>query len=884
MEVEFASIEEKWQKKWDKAKLFEVSEKSKKEKFYLLEMFPYPSGDGLHMGHALNYTIGDVLARYKIMNGFNVLHPMGYDALGLPAENAAIKAGTHPQDYTNMAIKNYIRQQKSLGVTYNWDRIVNTADPSYYKWDQWIFLKMFEKGLVYQKESTVNWCPKCDTVLANEQVHDGKCWIHDDTEVSLKSLKQWFLKITDYAEELYDEIDNLDGWPQRTKTMQKNWIKKKEWIDIDYKLENSKETITVSTTRPDTNFGATFIVMAPEHPLLSKDSGLVPEENRKAIDDYIKEAKLKTSEERIEDGRKKTGVFTGFYCINPLTEKKMPIWVTDFVLMDVGTGVVVGVPGHDKRDFEFAKQFDLPVVRVVVGSDGDKSEITKLSQVQEDEGVMINSGFLDGMDIHAATQKIMDYLEKKKWGKRTLRYRLRDWGISRQRYWGTPIPMVHCEKCGAVPVAEKDLPIALPKDVKFGKGNPLETNEKWIKTKCPKCGGKGRRETDTMDTFVNSSWYQFRYADPNNDKEIFDKKKVAYWCPVDQYIGGSEHACMHLIYFRFYTKFLADIGLVKFREPAKKLFHQGMLAGEGGVKMSKSKGNVVNPETVSKKYGIDASRLFLLSLAAPDKPRDWNEKGIQGSMRIIQRIMDYFENAKFGKDSPQIQSKINKTIRDVSSEIEEFKYNTSIIKIRQLFEYFENEIISKDTAEKFLKIITPFCPHITEELWEKIGNKEFISSADWPKYNEKLIDESLEKIEEVVSNVRLDILKIKELAKLDNVSKVKMFVSPDWKWDALAMIKKACEGKPDFGLAMKTLMANKEMRAHGKEVQPFLKAVMNRFGELQNLEKFDEVSVLAEAKSALAKEFGEIEIIKAEGSNEAKAKNAFPGKPALLVE
>jgi leucyl-tRNA synthetase len=884
MEVEFAKIEEKWQKKWDKAKLFEVSENSKKKKFYLLEMFPYPSGSGLHMGHALNYAIGDVLARYKIMNGFNVLHPMGYDALGLPAENAAILAGEHPQDYTDNSIKNFTKQFKSLGLTYDWTRVVNTADPSYYKWDQWIFLKMFEKGLVYQNESAVNWCPKCDTVLANEQVQNGMCWRHDDTEVEIKSLKQWFLKITDYAGEIYDEIDNLDDWPSKTKAMQKNWIKKKKWIDIDYELDGAEEKITVSTTRPDTNFGATFVVMAPEHPLLSEERGLVPKEQRQAVSKYIAKAKEKTSEERIEEGRKKTGVFSGLYCVNPLTEKKMPIWITDFVLMDVGTGVVVGVPGHDIRDFEFAKEFGIPVVRVVVGSDGDKSEITKTSQVQEEEGTMINSGFLDGMNIHDATTKIMDYLEEKGWGRRTTRFRLRDWGISRQRYWGTPIPMIHCVQCGAVPVKESDLPIALPKDVKFGKGNPLETNEKWIKTTCPKCGGKGRRETDTMDTFVNSSWYFLRYTDAQNDKNIFDSTKANYWAPVDQYIGGVEHACMHLIYFRFYTKFLADLGLINFREPAKKLFHQGMLGGEGGIKMSKSKGNVVVPEVVSEKYGIDTARLFLLSLAAPDKPRDWSEKGIQGSLRIIERIMDYFENFKEGKDSPQIKSKLNKTIRDVSSEIEEFKYNSSIIKIRKLFEYFENETTSKDTAEKFLKILSPFCPHIAEELWEKIGNKEFISNADWPKYNEKLIDESLEKIEEVVSNVRLDILKIKELAKLEKVSKVKMFVSPDWKWAALAMIKDACKAKPDFGLAMKTLMANDEMKKHGKEVQPFLKAVMNRFGELQDLEKFDEVSVLGEAKIALAKEFGEIEIVKAASSNEAKARNAFPGKPALLVE
>ncbi|MBT4869947.1 MAG: class I tRNA ligase family protein, partial [Candidatus Diapherotrites archaeon] len=501
-----------------------------------------------------------------------------------------------------------------------------------------------------------------------------------------------------------------------------------------------------------------------------------------------------------------------------------------------------------------------------------------------ENGKLINSSEFDGINNREAIDKITLHLKKQKIGKKVINFKLRDWGISRQRYWGTPIPIIHCEKCGAVPVSEKDLPIALPKDVEFGEGNPLETNEKWTKTKCPKCGGSGKRETDTMDTFVNSSWYFLRYADPNNDKEIFDKKKAKYWCPIDQYVGGAEHACMHLIYSRFYTKFLADLGLINFREPAKKLFHQGMLQGEGGVKMSKSKGNVVLPEVVSEKYGIDTSRLFLLSLAAPDKPRDWSEKGIQGSLRIIQKIFDYFQDTKFGKDNEKTLSKLNKTIKEVTLDIEDFAYNLAVIKIRQLFEYIEGETISKDTAEKFLKILSPFCPHIAEELWEKIGNKPFISNAKWPKANEKLIDEKLEKIEGVLDTLRGDILKIKELAKLDSVSKVKIFVAPAWKWDALAIVKKACDGKPDFGAAMKALMSKDEMKKQGKAVQPFLKAVMSRFGELSDLEKFDEVKAIEEVKVALEKEFGSIEIIKAENSKEAKANNAFPGKPALLVE
>jgi len=877
--MDFKSIESKWQQRWADAKLFEVSEDSKKEKFYLLEMFPYPSGSGLHMGHALNFVIGDVLARKKIMDGFNVLHPMGFDALGLPAENAAIKAGTHPQDYTDKAIEHYIEQQKALGITYDWNRVVNTADPKYYKWDQWIFLKMLEKKLVYQKESSVNWCPKCDTVLANEQVQGGKCWRHDDTEVETKNLKQWFLKITNYADELYEGIDKLEGWPAKTRAMQKNWIGKSHGVDIYFKLENSDKIISTFTTRCDTIYSVTFLAIAPEHPML--DELIKDVKNASEIKNFAQTLTRESLADRINEEKEKKGIFTGVYAINPASGEKVPLYVANFALM-YGSGIVM-CDAHDKRDFAFAKNYKIPL-KFVISKDGKEVDASKASNAFVDNGILFGSGEFNGINNQEALPKMADWLQKQKKGKKVVNFKLRDWGISRQRYWGTPIPMIHCEKCGAVPVPEKDLPVALPKDVSFGKGNPLETNEAWIKTKCPKCKGEGRRETDTMDTFVNSSWYFLRYADPTNDEEIFDKKKAKYWCPIDQYIGGAEHACMHLIYSRFYTKFLADIGLINFREPAKKLFHQGMLAGEGGIKMSKSKGNVVLPEVVSEKYGIDTARLFLLSLAAPDKPRDWSENGIQGSLKVIQRIFDYFQNLKIGKDSNKNVSKINKMIKEVSEDIESFSYNLAIIKIRQFFESIENEQISKDTTEKFLKILAPFCPHLSEELWEKIGNKPFISNTPWPKYDEKLIDESLEKIEGVVDTLRNDILKIKELAKLEKVSKVKIFVAPKWKWKALEIVKKACGGKPDFGLAIKSLMENNGMKKHGKEVQPFLKAVMGRFGELQDLEEFDEVKTIEEIKPQLEKEFGIIEIIKAEESQEAKAKNAFPAKPALLVE
>jgi len=759
-EINFSKIEKKWQKKWEEGKIFEVKEKG--NKFYVLEMYPYPSGSGLHMGHAFNYTIGDIYARFKRMQGFNVLYPMGFDSFGLPAENAAIKNKSHPKKFTEDAIKNFIKQMKELGLSYDWSRMIETHKPEYYKWDQWIFLKMFEKKLAYRKESSVNWCPKCKTVLANEQVHDGKCWRHQDTEVETKELEQWFFKTTKYSDELYEEINNLN-WPERIKAMQRNWIGKKEWIDINYKVDGTNEKVVVSTTRPDTNFGATFVVMAPEHPLLSKEKNLIPEEKRKPIDDYINKTKAKTEQERIEEANKKTGVFTGLYCVNQLTNKKMPIWVTDFVLMSVGTGAVVGVPGHDVRDFDFAKEFDLPIVRVVVGSDGDKSKITRREQVQEEEGTMINSGFLDGMNIHDATKKIMDYLEENKSGKRAIRYRLKDWLISRQRFWGTPIPIIYCDKCGIVPVPEKDLPVLLPEDIKFtSASNPLKDNKEFIETTCPKCNSPAKRETDTMDTFVNSSWYFLRYTDPQNNKEIFNPKKTDYWMPIDLYIGGAEHACMHLIYFRFYTKFLRDIGLLKIDEPAKKLFNQGMLHGPDGVVMSKSRGNVVLPEEISNKYGIDTARFFLMSIASPDKDLEWSDKGIQGSYRFIKKVINYFSNVKPKQSSSKVESKINKAIKKITENIENMKYNLAVIELRNLFESFEEETGKKD-LESFLKLLHPFCPHITEELWEKLNNKPFISLQTWPELDETKINKKFEEEEKAFEKLKQDIANIKKI-------------------------------------------------------------------------------------------------------------------------
>jgi len=762
-EIDFFSIEKKWQKLWEKKKIFEVKEiKGKKKKFFLLEMFPYPSSYGLHMGHALNYTIGDIYARFKRMNGFNVLYPMGYDSLGLPAENAAIKEKIHPKKYTEKAISNFIKQQKSLGLSYDWSRLIETHKPDYYKWDQWIFLKMFEKGLAYRKKAAVNYCEKCKTVLANEQVHNGKCWRHEDTNVEIKHLEQWFLKITKYADELYD-VSKLKNWPEKIKTMQENWIGKSYGVDINFDINGIKWPIF--TTRLDTIYGVTFMVVSSQHPKLFE---LVTEKQKSEVEKFLKKIKS-TSEKDIEE-LEKEGVFTGSYATNPLTHEKVPVYVGNFVLAEYGSGMVMAVPGHDARDFEFAKKYNLPIKEVIKG--GNVKE-----RAYVNEGILVNSGQFSGMNSKEAIEKISKYIEKQKLGKRTINYKLRDWLISRQRYWGTPIPIIYCDKCGIVTVPEKDLPVKLPEKVKFGKGNPLATNKKFLETKCPKCKGKARRETDTMDTFVNSSWYFLRYCDNKNKKKAFDNKKIEYWMPVDQYIGGAEHACMHLIYARFFVKALRDLGFVKFDEPFLKLFNQGMLLGADGNKMSKSLGNIVNPIDMINKYSADALRFNLMSLASPDTGSMWSDRGIESSFRFLSKVYEYFP--KIGKSNKLIESKLNKTIKEVSDDIENFRYNLAIIKIRELFDYFEQGVSKKDFCS-FLKMFSVFCPHISEELWHKLGNKSFISLEKWPvpgKIDENLLkeEEQIEKLIEDIKNI-LEILENRN--ELKNKKKIKIFAIP----------------------------------------------------------------------------------------------------------
>jgi len=763
MSINFKKMEKKWQDRWESEKAFIVKENSKKPKYYVMEMFPYPSGIGLHMGHAINFTITDIFARFKRMQGYNVMFPIGYDSLGLPAENAAIKAGIHPEEYTNKSIKSFKSQQKRLGFSYDTSRLINTADPQYYKWDQWIFLKMFEKGLVYKEKSFVNWCPSCKTVLANEQAQGGICE-RCKSVVEVKSLEQWFLKITNYADELLEGHKNLD-WPEKTIAMQKNWIGKSYGTEIDFKINN--KIWPVFTTRPDTIFGVTFMVISSQHEKLNE---FVTKEQKSEVDKFLKKLNSVSEKELVD--MEKEGVFTGSYAMNPVTNENVPVYAGNFVVADYGSGIVMAVPAHDQRDFDFAKKYNLEIKQVISG------KITK-DMAYTKSGELVNSGRFNGIDNIKAIREITKFLEKRNLGRKTINYRLKDWGISRQRYWGTPIPIINCEKCGEVPVSYSDLPVVLPKKVKFGEGNPLETNKKWIKTKCPKCGGVGSRETDTMDTFVNSSWYFLRYCDPNNNKKIFDSKKVDYWCPIDLYIGGAEHACMHLIYARFYTKFLRDLGLIKFGEFAKKLFHQGMLHGADGNKMSKSLGNGVDPIDTVEKYNADSLRLTLMSFASPDKDTIWDEKVMIGSNKFITKIADIFNIIKIKKSSLQLDFLLNKTIKEFTLDIENLDYRMATIKIRTLFnKIILEKNVSKNTMEKALQMFSLFAPHISEELWEKLGNKNLISLSSWPK-----ADKSKIKIKSKSQNVEKNIISniktiIKKISKKQEIKKIYLYVMP----------------------------------------------------------------------------------------------------------
>ena len=753
-DFDFAAIEKKWQKKWLDAGIFEPKE-TKARKFYALEMYPYPSASGLHMGHAFNYIIADIVARKKLMEGFNVLHPTGYDSFGLPAENAAIKAKAHPKAYTDEAIRNFMKQQKALGLSYAWSRMLKSHDPAYYKWNQYFFLEFYKKGLVYRKKSPVNFCIKCNSVLANEQVHSGRCWRHEDTEIEIRNLEQWFLKTTAYADELLERVEGLD-WPERIKAMQRNWIGKSSGSEIAFEING--ENWKIFTTRADTLFGVTFLVVSAQHPKLME---LVSKEHKKEAEAFLR--KIKSTKQEDMDKMYKEGFFTGSYAIHPLTNEKIPVWAGNFVLADYGSGMVMAVPAHDSRDFEFAKKYKIPI-RVVIRPEGKKIQAVVMDEAYEDNGILINSQGFDELASDEAKVHITKALEEKKLGRFVTNYKLRDWLISRQRYWGTPIPMIHCQKCGIVPVPEKELPVLLPENVKFGAGNPLSSNNEFVNVKCPKCNGNARRETDTMDTFFDSSWYFLRFTDAHNQEKPFERKKAEYWMPVDFYIGGAEHACMHLIYARFFTKVLRDLGYFRIDEPFIRLFNQGMIHGEDGAVMSKSRGNVVDPLEISNKFGADALRMFLVSTANPDKDSVWSSTGVESIFKFVNKIYNFGMKTKIGASSAKFQHKLNLAIRQISEDMESLQYNLAVVKLRALIENFEAQA-SKADLQNFVKLIAPFCPHIAEELWEKLGGKGFVSLAEWPLCDESKINMKLEESEKNIEKSVDDILNVLKIVK-----------------------------------------------------------------------------------------------------------------------
>lgn len=770
--VDFNKIAKKWQKKWEEKGIFKVKEDPKKKKFYCLEMYPYPSAT-LHMGHLRNYSIGDCLARYKRMQGFNVLYPMGYDSFGLPAENAAIKHKVDPGKWTSDNIISIKKQQKSMGLSYDWSREISSMDPDYYRWNQWIFLKFFEKGLAYKKESYVNWCNSCDTVLANEQVEQGKCW-RCHNEVIEKSLEQWFFKIRNYAEELLTYLDKIE-WPEKVKIMQRNWIGKSHGTEIDFSIKDTNEIIPIFTTRIDTIFGVTFMVFAPEHPLVKK--WVKGTKYEKDFEKFFKEVRKESKFERTSEKSEKKGMFIGKYAINPINNEEVPIYISNFVVYEYGAGAVMGVPAHDQRDFDFAKKYNLQI-KIVIQSDSYEIKEGKMTKAYLEDGHLVHSEEFNDMNNREAIGEISKKLEKSGKGKRIVNFKLRDWLISRQRYWGTPIPIIYCGKCGIVPVPYEDLPVKLPKTVKFtGSGNPLETSKDFVNCKCPKCKGEGRRETDTMDTFVDSSWYFMRYCSPEENKLPFDKKSVNYWMPVDQYIGGIEHAVMHLLYARFFTKALRDLGLHKANEPFSRMLCQGMVIKDG-AKMSKSLGNIVDPTEIISKYGPDTGRLFILFAASPEKELEWNDKNINGVYRLINKIFSMHEKIVNTKGDDRISNKMHRTIKAVTENIDNFGYNKAVVNLYAYVDYLNRfEKIPKEAFETLLLLLVPFTPHLCEELWSKLGNKGFISLEKWPKFDSKKINDQFEKEETLIESTVADTRNVLNLIKI-KAKKVYLYVIP----------------------------------------------------------------------------------------------------------
>ena len=757
MPYDFKSIEDKWRRKWKEEDIYATRIDPSKPKFYYLDMFPYPSGY-LHMGHVRNYVIGDVIARYKVATGYNVLHPMGWDAFGLPAENAAIKHGIHPQKWTFDCIANIKRQFDLLGISFDWSREIATCTPDYYKWTQWFFVQLFKHNLAYRKKAPVNWCPSCQTVLANEQVKGGRCE-RCDTPVVKKDLEQWFFRITAYAERLLNDLELLTDWPERVKIMQRNWIGRSEGLEADFPIIGKDISITIFTTRPDTIYGATFIVLAPEHPLtleLVKGTPLEAE-----VREFIERVRLQSEIERTAMEKKKEGIFLNCYALNPFTKEEIPIWTADYVLYEYATGAIMAVPAHDQRDLEFARQYNLPI-RIVIQPPDNSLDVETMEEAYVEPGIQINSGPFNGMWSEEAKEAIIKFAEEQGIGKRKVYYKLRDWCISRQRYWGAPIPMIYCPNCGIVPVPEEQLPVLLPEDVDFlpTGPSPLARHHSFPYVKCPYCGSDARRETDTMDTFVDSSWYFLRFTSPREDKAPFDKEAVEYWMPVDQYVGGVEHAVLHLLYSRFFTKFLYDLGLVSFTEPFLRLFTQGMIT-LGGSAMSKSRGNVVTPEEICEKYGADTARVYTLFIGPPELDAEWSERGVEGVFRFLSRVYRLFEE-NLNQFDPDWRGKIDQlgdrekrrlthsTIKKVTQDIERFHFNTAIASLMEfssaLYGWTQEDnkderwrVTFSEGLEMLIHLLSPFAPFVCEEMWERLGKGRSIYFESWPKWEEELL-------------------------------------------------------------------------------------------------------------------------------------------------
>lgn len=768
-------IEAKWQKQWGEQNSFNTELNRQRPEYYVLEMFPYPSGN-LHMGHVRNYSIGDVIARFKVMQGYNVLHPMGWDAFGMPAENAAIKHSVQPAEWTWKNIDNMRRQQQEIGLSYDWNREVATCHPEYYRWTQWLFLLFYERGLAYKKKAAVNWCDQCNTVLANEQVIDGNCWRCDSVVVK-KELEQWFFKITDYADRLLKDLNELKGWPERVKTMQENWIGRSEGAEFSFAVPEFDESIAVYTTRQDTVFGVSYVVLAPEHPLVEKiiANKSKADEIRAFVDSVRNQSEIARTSSEFE----KEGMFTGAYAVNPFTGEQVPIWVANYVLIEYGTGAVMGVPAHDERDWQFASKYNLPK-RLVIDWQNGQSTLEQMTGAYDGSGVLVNSGDFSGMDNERAKSAIATWLEERSLGKRRVNYRLRDWLVSRQRYWGAPIPIIYCEKCGVVPVPQDQLPVMLPDNVRFDTGSvsPLAQVTDFVNCNCPTCGGAARRETDTMDTFICSSWYYLRYTDPRNTAAPFDSSKANYWMPVDQYIGGIEHAILHLLYSRFFTKVLKDAGLINFNEPFKNLLTQGMVIKDGS-KMSKSKGNVVSPEEIIAKYGADTARLFILFAAPPERDLEWSEQGVEGAYRFlgrVWRIIGHFEQAVveapeeydsslLTKEEKDLRRILHVTIKKVTEDVgNRFNFNTAISSVMELVNAMyvakdQNTVTNvgllREVIANLLKLLAPFAPHIAEELWNQVIGQDSVHKQQWPVFDaEAIVLEEVEIVLQINGKVR----------------------------------------------------------------------------------------------------------------------------------